>query len=318
MTEQSAQSKAEVAKPKKCGFIAIVGAPNAGKSTLVNAFVGQPFSIVTHKAQTTRFSLRGVMHHDETQLVLIDTPGLFQGKNKLDRKMIASALRAINEADMVLHIVDAKNAASRFAKNQSVENCVTKAELNALESIDGRPCFLALNKIDLLSHEQLLPLTEKFWSSEHYQEIIPVSARTTSGLERLKNILLEQAPEGPWHFDAEQISDLSEKLLAAEITRKQLFLRLGQELPYSVHVETIRLESSRGGAVRIEQLIHVERASQKAIIVGRAGAGIKEIGSRARAEMRSLFNKKVHLFLSVRHTAGWSSDPRLLADIGLD
>jgi GTP-binding protein Era len=288
-------------------MVAIVGAPNAGKSTLVNAIVGQKVAIVSPKAQTTRVRLMGVAIEGEAQILLLDTPGIFAPKRRLDRAMVAAAWGGAQDADLIALVIDAKTGVSRRIDEM-------------LDTLKGRsePKWLILNKVDLTPKEQLLTLAAQLSERIAFEEIFMVSAATGDGVPDLKTALAKRMPEGPWHFPEDQVSDATDRMLAAEITREQLFLQLHAELPYASAVETEKYEERKDGSVAIHQQILVGRDTQKAIVLGKRGARIKEIGAAARAELQTLLGRKVHLFLHVKVNPKWDEDRSLYRDIGLD
>lgn len=292
---------------QKCGLVAVVGAPNAGKSTLVNALVGQKVAIVSPKAQTTRARLMGIALEGDVQILLVDTPGIFDPRRRLDRAMVAAAWTGAQDADLVALVIDAKTGIS--------------ARIEALiEEVKGRPepKFVILNKVDITPKEKLLLLATKVQDALAPEAIFMVSATTGDGVPSLKAALAERMPESPWHFPEDQVSDATDRMIAAEVTREQLYLQLHAELPYDSAVETEKYEERKDGSVVIHQQILVSRASQKAIVLGARGARLKEIGSRARAEIAELLGRKVHLFLHVKVNPKWEEDRSLYKDIGLD
>jgi len=292
---------------QRCGFVAVVGAPNAGKSTLVNALVGQKVAIVSPKAQTTRARLMGIALEGPAQIMLIDTPGIFEARRRLDRAMVAAAWEGARGADLIMLVADAKAGAT--------------ARVMALaEALKARaePVLVILNKVDLVRKETLLALAARFEATLSPRGIFMVSAATGDGIPGLKTVLAEAMPEGPWHFPEDQISDATDRMIAAEVTREQLYLQLHAELPYASAVETEKYEERKDGSVAIHQQILIARDTQKAIILGRHGARLKEIGSRARAELSALLGRKVHLFLHVKVKPDWAEDRGLYREIGLD
>ena len=292
---------------KRFGMVAIVGAPNAGKSTLVNAIVGQKVAIVSPKAQTTRTRLMGVAIHGEVQILLLDTPGIFQPKRRLDRAMVAAAWGGAQDADLIALVIDAKTGFSSRIEEM-------------LDTLKGRPepKWLILNKVDLTPKEQLLTLAARLGERVSFEEVYMVSAATGDGVPDLKGALAARMPEGPWHFPEDQVSDATDRMLAAEITREQLYLQLHAELPYASAVETEKYEERKDGSVVIHQQILVGRDTQKAIVLGKRGARIKEIGAAARVELQQLLGRKVHLFLHVKVNPKWEDDRSLYREIGLD
>ena len=292
---------------RRCGFIALIGAPNAGKSTLTNALVGSKVSIVSRKVQTTRALVRGIAMHGNAQLVFMDTPGIFAPRRRLDRAMVTTAWGGAHDADIVVLLIDAKKGIDEEAE-------AILARLSELK----QPKVLLLNKIDLVDKPALLSLAQAIDAKSRFDAIFMVSALTGDGIETLKVWLAEQAPAGPWHYPEDQISDAPMRSLAAEITREKLFDRLHQELPYQATVETETWKELRGGDVRIEQTIYVERESQRKIALGKGGATIKAIGAAARKEIAELTGQKVHLFLFVKVREGWGDDPERYRGMGLE
>ncbi|MGQ2930781.1 MAG: GTPase Era [Sphingopyxis sp.] len=291
----------------RCGFVAVVGAPNAGKSTIVNALVGQKVAIVSPKAQTTRTRLMGVAMDGETQIVLIDTPGIFAPTRRLDRAMVAAAWNSLDQAEAILVMID---AAAKLGE---------RAE-RVLQGIEGRPekKFLVLNKVDLTKKDKLLTIATQLNERVAFDETFFISASTGDGVPELKATLAALMPEGPWHFPEDEVSDAPERMLAAEITREQLYRQLHEELPYQSTVETEKFTTRKDGSAEIHQQILVARDNQRAIILGHKGERIKEIGSKARAELAELLGRKVHLFLHVKVKANWDEDRGVYRDMGLD
>jgi len=290
-----------------CGLVAVVGAPNAGKSTLVNALVGQKVAIVSPKAQTTRVSLMGIAILGEAQILLLDTPGIFEPRRRLDRAMVAAAWGGAADADLIALVVDSKTGFSA-----RIENMLDRLK-------DRRePKILILNKVDISAKENLLSLASRLGERLAFESIFMVSATTGDGMEDLKAFLAERMPPGPWHFPADQVSDATERVLAAEVTREQLYLQLHAELPYASAVETEQYEERKDGSVAIHQQILVGRPTQRAIVLGKGGTRIKAIGEAARAELGVLLGRKVHLFLHVKVKPDWEEDRALYRDIGLD
>jgi GTP-binding protein Era len=292
---------------ERCGFIAVVGAPNAGKSTLVNALVGQKVAIVSPKAQTTRTRLLGVAIEGTAQVLLLDTPGIFTPRRRLDRAMVAAAWAGAQDADLVMLVIDAKTGFSERIEGM----------LDTLKS-RSEPKWLVLNKVDLTPKEPLLALAAQLGDRLPFEQIFFVSASTGDGVAELKAALAARVPEGPWHFPEDQVSDATDRMLAAEVTREQLYLQLHAELPYASAVETEKYEERRDGSVAIHQQILVGRDTQKAIVLGKRGARIKELGAAARAELEKLLERRVHLFLHVKVKPDWEEDRSLYRDIGLD
>ena len=292
---------------QKCGLVAIVGAPNAGKSTLVNALVGQKVAIVSPKAQTTRTRLLGVAMEGDTQLLLVDTPGIFEPKRRLDRAMVAAAWGGTEGADLIALVVDGKGG--------------TGPKVSAIaESVAKRPerKFLILNKVDIADKPKLLIHAERLHALGSFDETYFVSATTGDGLAELKASLAAAMPAGPWHFPEDQVSDASERMLAAEVTREQLYLQLHAELPYASAVETETYSERPDGSVEIHQQILVGRPTQRAIVLGKGGARIRDIGARARAELTRIMGKDVHLYLHVKVNPKWEDDRTVYRDMGLE
>jgi len=292
---------------QRCGLVAVVGAPNAGKSTLVNALVGQKVAIVSPKAQTTRARLMGVAIEGEAQLLLVDTPGIFAPRRRLDRAMVAAAWGGAEGADLIALVVDAK--AGLTARIETLVDQVKQR---------SEPKLLVLNKVDVTAKEGLLELATALNERLVPEAIFMISATTGDGVIDLKRALAERMPEGPWHFPEDQVSDITDRMLAAEVTREQLYHQLHAELPYDSAVETEKYEERRDGSIAIHQQILVARESQRAIVLGKRGARLKEIGSRARAELSELLGHKVHLFLHVKVKPDWEEDRSLYRDIGLE
>jgi len=284
-----------------------VGAPNAGKSTLVNALVGQKVAIVSPKAQTTRARLMGIAILGEAQLLLVDTPGIFEPRRRLDRAMVQAAWGGTQDADLIALVVDAK-----AGLGPKVESIV------AALAARPEPRLLILNKVDVAAKEKLLVHAARLTAQLSFDAVFMVSATTGDGLDDLKAALAERMPEGPWHFPEDQVSDATERVLAAEVTREQLYLQLHAELPYASAVETEKYEERSDGSVEIHQQILVARPTQKAIVLGKGGARIREIGSIARAKLGTLLGRKVHLYLHVKVNPRWEDDRTLYQDIGLD
>jgi GTPase len=292
----------------RCGFVALIGAPNSGKSTLTNALVGAKVSIVTHKAQTTRGPVRGIVLIGTSQLILVDTPGIFQPKRRLDRAMSQAAWERAADADLVLLVIDAK---------RGIDDAEVTRLLDHLPDV-RRPVIAALNKIDLVAKPDLLRLTAALSERGQIGRIFMISALTGDGLADLKSYLAEAVPKGPWLFPEDQLTDVSLRHAAAEITREKLFLRLHEELPYTLTVETNEWKELNDGSVRIEQTIYVMRESQRKIVLGAKGQTIKEIGSAARADIAEMAGVKVHLFLFVKVRERWGDDPERYREMGLD
>jgi len=292
---------------QRCGLIAVVGAPNAGKSTLVNALVGQKVAIVSPKAQTTRTRLMGVAIEGEAQLLLVDTPGIFEPRRRLDRAMVAAAWGGAQDADLIALLIDAASGL-KHKVDALVDEVAKRPE----------PKLLVLNKVDITPKEKLLELAAVLNERLKPETIFMISATSGDGVADLKRALAARVPEGPWHFPEDQVSDATDRMLAAEVTREQLYHQLHAELPYDSAVETEKYEERKDGSVAIHQQILVARESQKAIMLGKRGARLKEIGSRARTELAELLGRKVHLFLHVKVNPKWEEDRGLYRDIGLD
>ena len=292
---------------ERCGFVAVVGAPNAGKSTLVNALVGQKVAIVTPKAQTTRTRLMGVAIAGEAQILLLDTPGIYQPKRRLDRAMVAAAWGSAQDADLIALVIDAASGINRNVA-EMIERLKDRRE----------PKILVLNKVDLVRKEVLLTLAAELSERIEAEEIFMVSATTGDGIADLKAALAARVPPGPWHFPEDQVSDATDRMLAAEVTREQLYHQLHAELPYESAIETEKFEERPDGSAAIHQQILVARDSQKAIVLGKGGTRIRAIGEAARKELSALLGRKVHLFLHVKVNPKWEEDRGLYREIGLD
>ena len=291
-----------------CGFVAVLGAPNAGKSTLVNLLVGAKVSIVSPKVQTTRSRVRGIVVEGNTEIILVDVPGIFKPKRRLDRAMVATAWTESNDADERMLLIDVKNGLDDDSQRI----------INQLEK-DKRPTILVLNKIDTIEKEKLLPLIEKLKDYSIFKETFMISAKTGENVKDLLNYLVGQMPVGAFMFPSDNLSDLPNRLFAAEITREKLYLNLQKELPYSVAVETNKFERNEAkGDIRIEQTIYVEREGQKAIVIGKNGSMLKKIGSAVRYELTQIFECPVHVFLFVKVRENWVNDPERYAEWGLD
>jgi GTPase len=290
----------------RCGFVALVGAPNVGKSTLVNALVGTKVAIVSHKAQTTRTLLRGIAVVDGSQLVFIDTPGIFAPKRRLDRAMVTTAWTGVEDADIAAVLIDAKRGLDEEAG----------AILERLAEI-GRTKILLINKIDLVEKPALLAIAKTASERARFVATFMISALTGDGVADVKSWLASHVPEGPWHYPADQLTDAPLRQLAAEITREKLYLRLQQELPYQSTVETEVWTQLKDGSIRIEQTIYVERESQRKIVLGKGGQTIKAIGADARREIAEMIEAPVHLFLFVKVRERWGEDPERYREMGL-
>ena len=291
----------------RCGFVALLGAPNSGKSTLLNALIGAKISIVTSKVQTTRTRVFGVMNVGNAQVVFIDTPGIFQPKKRLDRAMVAAAWDSALDADLVLMLIDAKSGIDRNARRI----------IDGLKRSEGQTICI-LNKIDTVERQRLLSLTEELARERIFMEFFMISALKGDGVDDVKSGMSDYIAEGPWHFPEDQLSDMSDRLFAAEITREKLYMNLHQELPYALTVETETWQNFENGAVRIDQNIFVERYSQKGIVLGRGGQRIKHIRTLAQEELKEIFEREVHLFLFVKVRENWGDDPERYQDLGLD
>ncbi|WP_135077848.1 GTPase Era [Terasakiella sp. SH-1] len=301
MTEEIDFSK------QRAGFVAFVGAPNAGKSTAINQMVGTKVSIVSPKVQTTRTRVLGIMMKGDSQIIFVDTPGIFAPKRRLDRAMVAAAWGGAADADHIVVLVDAKRGICH--ETQTIINTLKEQK---------RKAILILNKIDIVDKEALLELTMKLNAEDIFTDTFMVSALKGDGLDHFVDFIVEKLPQGPWLFPEDQVSDMPERLLAAEITREQLYLKLRQELPYSTTVETETWEEKKDGSVKIEQIIYVARDGQKKIILGKGGQQIKAIGAHARKELEEILDCRVHLFLFVKVRDKWSDDPERFNYWGLD
>ena len=295
------------AGPTRCGFCAIIGAPNAGKSTLVNQLTGSKVSIVSHKVQTTRARIRAIAINENAQIVLVDTPGIFRPKRTLDRAMVENAWGGAGDADAVVLLVDGRPGLTDDAKAiiAQLEQTKTKA-------------ILVINKIDVMSRERLLEVAAEFNGAFPFEQTFMVSALNGSGTADLLKYLGQKMPEGPWLYPADQVADVQLRFMAAEMTREVIYERLHEELPYASTVETETWEEQKNGSVKIGQVIYVQRDSQKAIVLGKGGQTIKLLGQRAREEMERQFGRKVHLFLFVKVRENWPEDKERLRNMGLD
>jgi GTPase len=291
----------------RCGFVAVAGAPNAGKSTLVNRLAGAKLSIVTPKAQTTRFRVLGIMLRGVAQVLLVDTPGIFTPRRRLDRAMVAAAWTGVRDADLTLLLVDARDGASDAVRRIAS----TLAEQH-------RRSWLVLNKVDLMSAPKLLPLTASLTALASFEKTFMVSATTGDGIDQLADALAAGVPEGPHLYPDDDLTDLPDRLLAAEIVREQIFLQTHEEVPYGTTVEPEDWQERKDGSVRIEATVYVARPGHKAILIGEGGSRIKTIGLRARQELTGLLERKVHLFLNVKQRAGWDEETARLRAIGLE
>ncbi|WP_149536323.1 GTPase Era [Siccirubricoccus phaeus] len=290
-----------------CGLVAVVGAPNAGKSTLVNALAGTKVTIVSPKPQTTRFRIRAVVMHQGAQIVLVDTPGIFAPRRRLDRAMVAAAWGGAKDADLTLLIVDARAGITDAVR--AICGRLAKA---------GRPVWLALNKVDLIEPPRLLPLAAELNALLPIAETFMISAEKRRGLDRLLDRLAEAMPPGPYLFPEDELSDLPNRMLAAEIVREQILRQTHQEVPHHTTVETESWQEREDGSVRIDCTIYVGRPSQKAILIGDAGARVKAIGAGARRELTALLERRVHLFLNVKDRPGWDEETGRIRALGLE
>jgi GTP-binding protein Era len=291
----------------RAGFVAVIGAPNAGKSTLVNGLVGQKVAIVSPKAQTTRARMMGIAIHDRTQVVLVDTPGIFEPRRRLDRAMVAAAWGGAGDADLILLVVD-----SADGLNREVDRIVSGLEQRE------HPLWIALNKVDIVKKPKLLELSLKLTERLNPEKVFMISAANGEGVMDLKEALAAAMPEGPWLYPEDEVSDATDRMIAAELTREQLYNQLHQELPYASAIETESWEDREDGSTVIHQQIFVERDSQKAIVIGKAGSRLRTIGENARAEISEHLGRKVHLFLHVKVNPRWGEDRTLYEDIGLE
>ena len=306
--QETSRKKGAVPFSRRCGFVALLGAPNAGKSTLLNALVGQKISIVTHKVQTTRAQIRGIAIEGESQIVFVDTPGIFQPKRRLERAMVAAAWGGAQDADLVVLLYDA---------GRKRIDADTRRILDGLKG-QKRRAVLALNKIDSIRRDRLLALAAAFEAEGILDRVFMISALTGDGVDDLRRHLAAEMPAGPWLYPEDQLSDLPLRLLAADVTREKLFLKLHQELPYALTVETETWQEFDDGSARIEQTVYVQRDSQKAIVLGKSGRTIKEIRGDAQAELEAMLERRVHLFLFVKVRENWLDDPARYRAWGLD
>lgn len=293
---------------QKCGFVGIIGAPNAGKSTLVNQLVGAKVSIVSPKVQTTRARVMGIVNKDDTQMIFVDTPGIFTPKKRLEKAMVAAAWAGAKDAEIVMLLIDV---------GHGKVNADARAIIEQLKK-GKKKVILVLNKIDLVQKEKLLLLAQDLYAEGVFTDTYMISARNGDGVDRLVRDLMDKMPEGPWMFGEDQISDMPMRLLAAEITREKIFMQLGDELPYASTVETEKWEEFQDGSAKISQTIYVMRDTQKAIMLGKGGARIKKIGEEARHELEDILERRVHLSLFVKVREKWTDDPARYSDWGLD
>jgi GTP-binding protein Era len=305
----------------KAGFAAILGAPNAGKSTLVNRLVGSKVSIVTQKVQTTRFPVRGVAMEGGAQIVLVDTPGIFTPRRRLDRAMVRSAWTGAQGADAVVHLVDCESQVAVLeGRAKSADRKAVQDVETILEGLrqEARKTILVLNKIDLVAKERLLELAAKLFDAERHSYAFMISASGGAGVADLKRALAAAMPEGPWFYPEDQSADIPARLLAAEITREKVYLRVHEELPYAVSVETTAFEERADGSARIEQTIYVERDGQRGILLGKGGETLKWIGKASRQDLCEILDRPVHLFLFVKVKETWAEDRAHYRDLGLE
>lgn len=305
----------------RAGFAAIIGAPNAGKSTLVNRLVGSKVSIVTHKVQTTRFPVRGVMMRGQSQVVLVDTPGIFAPKRRLDRAMVQSAWEGATDADAVVHLIDARHWTGAATKPEGPDAYEgpdeDEAIIDRLKQL-GTKAILALNKIDLVERPALLAAAKTLFDMGVYSDVLMISGLNGDGIDQLSDMLASRMPASPYLFPEDQAADIPVRLLAAEVTREKLMLRLHQELPYQLTVETETWEAHKNGAVKIEQMIHVSREGHRSIVLGKGGQTIKEIGMASRKELANILGRPVHLFLRVKVSERWQESRERFSALGLD
>lgn len=307
MSQQHPDQQHPDAQTTRCGFAAIIGAPNAGKSTLLNALVGSKVAIVTHKVQTTRAAIRAIVVEEASQVIFIDTPGIFEPRRQLDEAMVEAAWTGAGDADRIALIVDAKRGLT-----PDVEKIMEGLEKNQQNAM------LILNKVDIIKREQLLALAAMLNERFAFDETFMVSAVTGSGVADIKSWLAAHMPHGPWLYPEDQLADLPTKLLASEVTREKLYLKLHDELPYASTVETETWQVKKDGSIRTEQVIYVERESQRRIVLGHKGSTIKTIGQQAREELAEILGTKIHLFLFVKVRPNWSQDPERLRMMGLE
>jgi len=294
---------------KRAGFIALIGEPNAGKSTLLNRMVGAKVSIVTHKVQTTRARIRGVAMQGEAQLVFVDTPGLFKPRRRLDRAMVAAAWGGASDADVTVLLIEA---------HRGVTEGVERILENLADVTKGRKVALAINKIDRVQSEALLSLTKDLNDRFAFDETFMISAEKGHGVDALREWLADQLPEGPWLYPEDQIADLPLRMIAAEITREKLTLRLHQELPYQLTVETEQWEERKDGSAKIDQIIYVTRDGHKGIVLGHKGETIKAVSTAARHELEEFLDRRIHLFLQIKVRPNWLDEAERFTEMGLD
>ncbi len=307
MAADSVAADSVLQSPTRCGFVALIGAPNVGKSTLVNALVGSKVTIVSRKVQTTRALIRGIVIEDRSQIILVDTPGIFAPKRRLDRAMVSTAWSGAHDADLVCVLLDARAGIDAEAD----------AILSKLETV-AHPKILVINKIDLVPREKLLALAQAANARLSFTDTFMVAALSGDGVDDLRRALAAKVPEGPFHYPEDQMSDAPLRYLAAEITREKIYRHLHQELPYQSTVETDSWTERKDRSIRIEQTIYVERDSQRKIVLGKGGATIKSIGEQSRKEIAEIVGQPVHLFLFVKVRDGWGDDPERYREMGLD
>ncbi|WP_420568539.1 GTPase Era [Thalassovita sp.] len=293
---------------KRAGFVALIGEPNAGKSTLTNRMVGAKVSIVTHKVQTTRARIRGVAMEGESQIVFVDTPGLFRPRRRLDRAMVAAAWGGAADADVIVLLVEAHRGVT-----EGVERI-----LEGLADLGERRIALAINKIDRVKAEDLLALSQDLNARFNFVQTFMISAEKGHGVDDLRKWLAQELPEGPWLYPEDQIADLPMRMIAAEMTREKLTLRLHQELPYQMTVETEKWEERKDGSARVDQIIYVQRDGHKGIVLGKRGETIKAVSQAARAELEEFMGRRIHLFLQVKVRENWQEEAERYSEMGLD
>ena len=303
----------ELNTERACGYVAICGAPNAGKSTLLNRMVGSKVSIVTPKVQTTRARVLAIAIEGDAQVVFVDTPGVFTAKRASERAMVDAAWRAVDDSDAVLMLVDA----ARANRVKDFIDDDTETLIAGLKE-RGKKAVLALNKVDRLNRERLLPMSQRFIDAGFADGIFMISALTGDGVDELKGALAKAMPRGPWLYPEDQLAEIPERLLAAEITREQAFMQLHEEVPYALAVEPVSWKEMKDGSVRIEEALIVERDSQRPIVLGKGGARIKSIGTAARSRIEEAFGRRVHLFLQVKVEPGWTENAKRLRSLGFE